>query len=42
MTPERTEDPALKPEQIQEMPRFFQIQVFRQPFHSGCLDQYFR
>jgi hypothetical protein len=42
MNPDRAEDPALTPEQIQEMTRFFQVQVFRQPFYSGCLDKYTR
>jgi hypothetical protein len=40
--PDRAEDLALKPEQIQEMPRFFQKQVYRWSLHSDFLDKDYR
>ena len=42
LNPDRAEDLAFKPEQIQEMPRFFQKQASRWSFHEDGLDKYFR
>jgi hypothetical protein len=42
LTPDRVEDLAFKPKQIQEMSRFFQKQASRWSFHEDCLDKYFR
>jgi hypothetical protein len=42
LTPDRAVDLAFKPEQIQEMPRFFQKQASRWSFHKDCLEKYFR
>jgi hypothetical protein len=40
--PDRAEDLALKPKQIQEMTRFFQKQASRWSFHEDGLNKYFR
>jgi hypothetical protein len=42
LSPDRVEDLALKPERIQEMPRFFQKRAYQWTFHEDCLDKYFR
>lgn len=42
LNPDRAEDLAFKPEQIQEMARFFQKKASRWSFHEDCLIRYFQ
>jgi MoaA/NifB/PqqE/SkfB family radical SAM enzyme len=42
LNPDRAQDLAFKPEQIQEMTRFFQKQSSRWSFHENCLVRYFQ
>ena len=42
LNPDRAQDLAFKPQQIQEMSRFFQIAAARWSFHEDCLVRYFQ
>ncbi|WP_373501595.1 radical SAM protein [Desulfococcus sp.] len=42
LNPDRAEDLAFTPEQVQEMTRFFQKQASRWSFHEECLVRYFQ